>query len=68
MPQSFKDDLIEKINSIPEEAFRNKVNEPIEFIKEPDSELEKFRSLERLVQKFENAIKHNSTIQFNANK
>lgn len=68
MPQSFKDDLIEKIDSIPEEAFRNKVNEPIEFIKEPDSELEKFRSLERLVQKLENAIKHNSTIKFKATK
>ena len=68
MPQSFKDDLIKKIDSIPEEAFRSKVTEPIEFLREPKSELEKFRSLERLVQKLEKAQKYGSIIKYEPTK
>ena len=64
MPQSFKDNLIKAIDNIPEEAFKSKVTEPIEFIREPKSELEKFRSLERLVQKLEKAQEQGTTIKF----
>lgn len=68
MPQGFKDDLIKKIDLIPEDAFRSRITEPIEFIREPKSELEKFRSLERLVQKLEKAQKYGTTIKFETAK
>lgn len=66
MPQSFKEDLIKAIDNITEEAFRSRIDEPIEFLREPKSELEKFRSLERLVQKLEKAQKEGTTIKFEA--
>ena len=68
MPQSFKDNLIKKIDSIPEEAFRSRITEPIEFIREPKSELEKFRSLERLILKLEKSKELGTTIKFEAAK
>lgn len=64
MPQKFKDDLIKKINSIPLEAFKERIDEPIEFIRETRSELEEFRRLERIVKKLETAQKLSSTVKF----
>ena len=64
MPQSFKDDLIKRIDAIPEEAFKSRITEPIEFLREPKSELEKFKRLVRLAKKLEDAQKHGTKLKF----
>ena len=63
MPQSFKDKLIKSIDSIPEEAFKSRIAEPVEFIREPNSELAKFRSMERLAEKLEKAQNEGSSLR-----
>jgi glucan phosphorylase len=56
--------LIKKIDSIPIEAFQDRIEEPVEFIREHKSELEEFRRLERIIKKLERAQKLGATVKF----
>lgn len=64
MEQSFIAELIEKIDSFPEDTFKRIVTEPIEVFQNPKSEQIEFQRMVRLAEKLERAQKYGTNLSF----
>lgn len=64
MEQSFIAELIEKIDSFPEDTFKRIVTEPIEVFQNPKSEQIEFQRMVCLAEKLERAQKYGTNLSF----